>query len=243
MPDSLDRLRRAVELEKQYDTSKGSWIVLAQSDYGAALAMSGRFEEADRLLQATLPLARESAKDDSLESTWNAIGLTRQLQSQWAESERAFREGLANTADSDINQKYRAEALLGIGIARLALGQAADAENWLRQADESARKTFVGMMPLRADIALNLGRTLLAQEKIAAANESFVAANAYWLDYEASNPCAGQAAYWSARGHLANGASQEARAEFSRAINILKASALPGDAQLVADARRTIARL
>ena len=97
MPDSLDLLRRAIELEKEFDTGKGSWLVLAQSDYGAALAMSGRFGEADRLLQSTLPLARESAKDDSLESTWNAIGLSQQLQGRWAESERAFREALANS--------------------------------------------------------------------------------------------------------------------------------------------------
>ncbi len=190
-----------------------------------------------------MPLARESAKDDSLESTWNAIGLTRQLQSQWVESERAFREALASTTSSALNQKFRAEALLGIGNARLELDQAADAENWLRQADESVRKTFVGMTPLRADIAMNLGRALLAQEKLAAANESFAAANSYWLGYDASNRCAGEAAYWSARGHLANGASQEARAEFSRAVDILKTSTLPGDLRLVADARRTIARL
>ncbi|MEO8017555.1 MAG: serine/threonine-protein kinase [Pseudomonadota bacterium] len=241
--DSLDLLRHAIELEQQHDVGKGSWIVLAQSDYGAALALSGKFGQADELLHSTLQLARESAKDDSLESTWNAIGLARQLRSQWDESERAFREALANTASSASNQKFRAEALQGIGVARLALGRAGEAEDWLRQADESVRKTFVGMTPLRADIAMNLGRTLLAQDKIVAANESFAAVNAYWLDFDASNRCAGQAAYWAARGHFANGARQEARAQFTRAIDILKSSALPDDVRLVADARRTIARL
>ena len=243
VPDSLNLLRRAIELEKQHDIGKGSWIVLAQSDYGAALALSGHFEEADRLLQATLPLARESGKDDSLESTWNAIGLTRQLQSQWAESEQAFREALANTTNSTTNQKFRAEALQGIGVARLELGQAADAENWLRQSDESIRKLFIGMTPLRADISMNLGRALLAQEKIAAANESFAAANAYWLSYDASNRGAGQAAYWLAQGHLAAGASREARAELTRAIDILKTSVLPGDARQAKDARQLVAKL
>lgn len=240
--DSLDLLRRAIELEKQYDVGKGSWIVLAQSDYGAALALSGQSEQADRLLQATLALARESAKDDSLESTWNAIGLARQLRAQWVESESAFREALASTTSSAINQKFRAEALQGIGVARLELSQAAEAENWLRQADDSVRKTFVGMTPLRADIAMNLGRTLLAQEKIVAAIEWFTAANAYWLDFDDSNRCAGQAAYWSARGHLANGASQKARAEFARAVKVLSGSPLPGDAKIVQAARRELAR-
>jgi serine/threonine-protein kinase len=243
LSDSLDLLRHAIDLEAKYDTGKGSWIVLAQSDYGAALALTGQFEQADRVLETALALAKESAKDDSFETTWNAIGLARQLRSQWAESEAAFREALANTASSSSNQKFRAEALQGIGVARLERGAAAEAEDWLRQSDESVRKTFVGMTPLRADIAMNLGRTLLAQEKIAAANDSFKVSNAYWLDYDASNRDAGQAAYWSARGHLANGARQEARAQFTRAIDILKASALPGDARLVADARRTISRL
>ena len=203
VPDSLELLRRAVELEQQFDTGKGSWVVLAQSDHAVALALSGRIAEADRLLQSTLPLARESGKEDSLESTWNALGLTRQLQSQWAESERAFREALSHTASSDSNQKYRAEALQGIGVARLEQGDAADAENWLRQADESARRTFIGMVPLRAEIATNLGRALLAQNKTAAANEALLAANTYWLEYDASNPSAKHAAYWFAQGQRA----------------------------------------
>ncbi len=241
--DSLDLLRRAIELENRYDTGKGSWVVLARSDYGAALALSGQFEEADDLLRATLPLARESAKDDSLESTWNAIGVSRQLQGRRAESEQAFREALASTDPSSSNQKFRAEALLGIGVARLELGQAADAEDWLRQADESARKTFLGMTPLRADIAMNLGRALLAQGKIAAANESFAIANAYWLDYDATHRCAGQAAYWAAQGHLATRTSRQARAELTRAIDILEASALPGDARQAKSARQLVAKL
>jgi len=203
IPEAVDLLRHAVELEKQYDTGKGSWLALAQSDLGAALASSGRFEEADRLLQATLPLAKESSKEGSLASTWNSIGLSRQLQSQWVEAERAFREALPATREADSNQQYRAEAMLGIGVAKLELGQAAEAERWLRQADESARKTFLGMMPLRADILLNLGRALLAQQKVAEANEAFVASNAYWRDYDSAHPSASTAAYWLRQGRLA----------------------------------------
>jgi len=243
VPESLDRLRRAIKLEQQYDTGKGSWVLLAQSDYGAALALSGRFDEAERLLQVTIPLARESAKQDSLASTWNAIGLTRQLQLQWIESERAFREALAGTSSSDNNQKQRAEALLGIGIARLELGQAADAEIWLRQADEAAGKTFLGMMPLRADIVMNLGRAMLVQGKIVAANELFATANTYWQGFDATNRCAGQAAYWSAQGHLAAGASQEARTELIRAMDIFRSSTLPGDVRQAKHARQLVTQL
>jgi serine/threonine-protein kinase len=203
IPEAIDLLRHAVELEKQYDTGKGSWLALAQSDLGAALASSGRFEEADRLLQATLPLAKESSREGSLASTWNSIGLSRQLQSRWVEGERAFREALAATREADSNQQYRAEALLGIGVARLELGQASEAERWLRQADESARKTFLGMMPLRADIMLALGRALLAQQKVTEANEAFVVANAYWRGYDPEHPCASTAAHWLRQGRLA----------------------------------------
>jgi tetratricopeptide (TPR) repeat protein len=243
VPEALERLRQAVELERQYDTGKGSWVLLAQSDYGAALALSGRFDEAERLLEATLPLARESAKLDSVPSTWNAIGLSRQLQSQWAESERAFREALGSTKTSDTNQKQRAEALLGIGIARLEVGQAADAESWLRQADESVRRTFLGMMPLRADIEMNLGRALLAQGKNSAAMAPLMTANDYWRDFDATNRCAGLAAYWLAQGHLAAGAGEQARVELARAIDILGASTLPGDVRRARDARRAVSKI
>jgi serine/threonine protein kinase len=243
VPEALERLRQAVELERQYDTGKGSWILLAQSDYGAALALSGRFEEADRLLEATIPLARESAKLDSLPSTWNAIGVSRQLRSQWAESERAFREALGGTKTSDTNQKQRAEALLGIGIARLESGDAADAEIWLRQADESVRKTFLGMMPLRADIEMNLGRALLAQGKNSAAMAPLAAANDYWRDYDATNRCAGLAAYWLSQGHLAAGAGKQAQAELARAIAILGTSKLPDDVRRARDARQLVSKL
>jgi tetratricopeptide (TPR) repeat protein len=237
LPEALELFPRAVEREKQHDTGKGSWIWLAQSDYGAALALNGRFSEADRLLLATLPLARESAMKGSLASTLNAVGLTRQLQSQWAESEPLFREALANTDADQVNLKHRGDAFQGIGIARLELGHAADAEVWLRRAEESQREHFEGMTPLRADISMNLGRALLAQGKIKEANESFVVANTYWLGYDAANRFAGLAAYWKGQGHLAAGTKQEARAEFTRAIDILGTSPLPGDARLVRDAR------
>jgi serine/threonine-protein kinase len=237
LPEALELLPRAVELGMQHDTGMGSWLWLAQSDYGAALALSGRFGEAERLLQATLPLAREAARKGSLASTLNATGLTRQLQSKWAESESLFREALANTDADAVNEKHRADAIQGIGIARLELGHAADAEIWLRQAEESQGELFEGMTPLRADIAMNLGRALLAQGKIEAANESFAVANTYWLGFDAANRCAGLAAYWKGQGHLAAGAKVEARAEFTRVIDILGTSPLPGDARLVRDAR------
>jgi serine/threonine protein kinase len=240
LPQALELLREAVEREKQHDTGKGTWRFLAQSDYGSALALSGNFGQADRVLSEALPLARNAVMEGSLASTLNAIGLTRQLQLQWAESERAFREALEKTDKADANQKHRAEALQGIGLARLELGQAAEAEDWLRQADEAVRKTFIGMTPLRADIAMNLGKTMLAQGKLAAANEVFAAANSYWLDYDATNRGAGLAAYWMGQGKLADGRRQEARVELARAVQILRASALPGDVRLVTEARRAL---
>jgi len=242
-PEALEMLSRAVETARRLDTTKRSWLAMAQSDYGAALALSGRFDEAGRVLQANLPLAQESPVKGSLASTWNAIGLTRQLRSQWAESESAFHEALKSTDDDDVNVKHRGDAFHGIGIARLELGQPVEAERWLRQADESQRKLFVGMSPLRADIAMNLGRALLAQQKIAEANKSFAAANDYWLGYDATNRDAGVAAYWKAQGHLTAGARKDARAEFTRAIGILKTSPLPGDARLSKDARQLLAKL
>jgi len=243
VPEALEMFPRAIEFTKEHDTGKRSWLAIVQSEYGAALALSGKFDEADRLLQSTAPLARESAATGSLASNLNAIGLSRQLQSQWAGSEQVYRESLEATNDDFALARYRGEALLGIGVARLELGQAADAENWLRQAEESQRRHFVGMTPLRADIAMNIGRALFARGNFAAANEAFGAANDYWRGYDATNRGAGLAAYWLAQGKRAAGDGQGARAEFARASDILKTSTLPGDARLAKAARQQATRL
>jgi serine/threonine protein kinase len=240
VPDALTQLSRAVELGEEFDTGKGTFVLLAKGDYGAALALAGRFAEAARVLNAALPLAEQNPTTSNLASVMNAIGLMRQLQFHWSESEAAFREALEHTSNSDSNQKFRAEALLGLGVARLELGHPAEAEDWFRQADAAARMTFLNFVPLRADIAVQSGRALLTLKKIPAARESLVAADNYWRAFDANNRSAGEAAYWLAQAHLA-AADADARSELARAVKILQASPLSADAKLVQDARRALA--
>jgi tetratricopeptide (TPR) repeat protein len=241
--DAVAQLRRAVELGEQFDKGKGTFLFLATADYGVALALSGHFDEAERVLTATLPLAKENAAPANLAAVMNAIGLHKQLQFLWAESERAFRQALEHTSSSEANQRFRAEALLGIGIARLEMGHAVEAEDWLRRADAAARVTFLNLMPLRADIAMQLGRSLLAQKKMDAARESLSIADTYWQSFDTSNRSAGEAAYWLAQAYLATAAKDQARAALSRAIVALKGSPLPGDLRLLAGARRAASQL
>jgi serine/threonine protein kinase len=241
VPDALSQLSRAVELGEEFDTGKGTFVWLAKADHGAALALAGRFEEAARVLNAALPLAKQNPATSNLASVMNAIGLMRQLQFRWAESEAAFREALEHTSNSDPNQKFRAEALLGLGVARLESGRPAEAEDWLRQADAAARMTFLNFIPLRADIAVQSGRALLAQNKVPAARESLVAADDYWRGFDANNRSAGEAAYWLAQVHL-TAADADARAVLARAVKILEDSPLPADAKLVQAARRVLAK-
>jgi serine/threonine protein kinase len=243
VPDALESLRAAIALEKEHDRGKGSWLPMAQSDYGIALALSGRMSEARSVLSENLSLAKTSAATGALPSAWNAIGLSQQLQFQWAESEHSFRKALEHTADSDPNQRFRTDAMLGLGIARLELGHPQEAEQWLRQAEAAGRATFVNLMPFRADILMHLGRALLAQKKPAAAREALATADNYWRGFDASNRSAGEAAYWLAQAHLAAAANAEARVELARAVGILERSPLPGHARLVQDARRTMVSL
>ena len=239
---SIAPLRRAIELEKKFDTGKGSWLTLAQSDYGIALALSGRLSDAKRVLQENLPVAVSSAARAALPSAENALGFLEQLQLRWVESEVLFRQAAEHTADADLQSKARADTLLGLGVARLELGHPDEAEQWFRQAEEVAHAQFVNMIPLRAEIALHLGRALLAQKKLPAALDSFGTANSYWLAKDASNRGAGEAAYWMAQGHFASAASKEARVELSRAVAILGTSPSPGDARLTQTARLALAR-
>jgi tetratricopeptide (TPR) repeat protein len=242
VPDALETLRAAIVLEKQHDKGKGSWLPMAQCDYGIALALSGRMAEAKAVLDENLPVAQASAAVGALSSAWNAIGYVQQLELEWAESETSFRKALEHSTKTAPVPKFHIEALLGIGVARLELGHAADAEKWLRQADEAARDTFVNFIPLRADIAMNLGRALLAQENVAAAREALAAADAYWRGFDASNRSAGEAAYRLAQGLRAAKADGEAKIEFARAARILESSPLRADAQIVQAARREVRR-
>jgi serine/threonine-protein kinase len=243
VPDALEQLRRAVELGEQVDTGKGTFVFLAKGDYGVALALSGRFDEARRMLNAAVPLAKANATPANLASLMNAIGLTNQLQSNFTESEVAYRQALEQTSSTDPSQLLRAQALFGIGVARLELGHAAEAEDWIRQADAAARVTFVNLIPLRADIAMHLGRALLALKKMEAARQSFAIADTYWKGFDATNRSAGEAAYWFGRGQLAAGSNADARAAFVRAGAALQASALPGDVRLMASARQAVVQL
>ncbi|HEU4779274.1 MAG TPA: serine/threonine-protein kinase [Steroidobacteraceae bacterium] len=240
--EALETLRAAIVLEKEHDKGKGSWLPLALCDYGIALALSGRMSEAKAVLDENLPVAQASAAVGALPSAWNAIGSLQQLELRWADSEASFRQALEHSTETVPIPKFRTDALLGIGVARLELGQAADAEKWLRQADEAARGTYVNFIPLRADIAMNLGRALLAQGNVAAARESLAAADNYWRGFDASNRSAGEASYWLAQGLRAAKADGEARVEFARAVKILEGSPLRADAQIVHAARRELTR-
>jgi tetratricopeptide (TPR) repeat protein len=196
--------------------------------------------EAKAVLDENLLVAQASAAVGALSSAWNAIGYVQQLELEWADSETSFRKALEHSTKTVPVPKFHLEALLGIGVARLELGDAADAEKWLRQADEGARGTYVNFIPLRADIAVSLGRALLAQGNVPAAREALAAADNYWRGFGASNRSAGEAAYWLARALRAAKADGGARAEFARAVKILEASPLRADAQIVHAARREL---
>ena len=243
VPETIEALRRAIALEKEHDKGKGSWLPLAQSDYGIALALSGRMSEAKAVLDENLPLAEASAATGALPSAWNAIGQLQQLQFRWADSEISFRKALEHTTESVPVQKFRTDAILGIGIARLELGHPTDAEQWLRQADTAARATYINLTPWRADISMHLGRALLVQKDLAAARKLLSTANNYWQGFDASNRSAGEAAYWLAQGLMAAGETRQARLELGKAVGILERSPLPGDTKLVQSARREMARL
>jgi hypothetical protein len=89
---------------------------------------------------------------------------------------------------------------------------------------------------------MNLGRALLAQDKVPAARDSLTEAHKYWQAYDATHRSAGEAAYWLAQGLLAAEAEAEARVELARAVKILSASPLPGDARIVQAAQRQLAQ-
>jgi tetratricopeptide (TPR) repeat protein len=126
--------------------------------------------------------------------------------------------------------------LLEIGLNQLGLGEPQRALASLEEARRLEAGFTPAVTPLRADILVGLGRARLALGDATAALEVLQQADDFWLEFDARNRWAGEAAYWLGASQRALGHSGEANAAFARAAKILVTSPIAADATLVAAA-------
>ena len=96
----------------------------AQSNLGQVLATSGNYPEAEEHLRAALTGNRE------LPAAWRALGDVQSVRGAWVDAKQSYREALRLAATDD-------GAILGLGTAMAATGDAAGARTHLAKAAAS----------------------------------------------------------------------------------------------------------
>jgi len=242
---SLLAARAGIEAERSLDEAVRVSAAAAGADpqpfgrggFGLALTHLGKFSAA----QAEITRALEGFPPGS-RSKHQAMrhqGTLLRLQGRATESIPWFERAIAAATRDALDRQDRAIALSEIGLARLALGDTAAAE----EAFSKAESLFVQFQqqfttPARVDLMIGSARVQMQRGKFIAALPTLQKANAFWREFAPDTRWAGEAALWLGRCLLELDRKREGRAELSRAITLLATSPLPADAELVKLARR-----
>jgi eukaryotic-like serine/threonine-protein kinase len=211
---------------------------IADFNRGLALAYLGRAAEARAAFEPVLGLYR-SIYSDSLylpSRPLSAAGTALRLAGDFGAALARQEEALATIAADANAERLRMPVLLEIGLNQLGLGEPQRALASLEEARRLEAGFTPAVTPLRADILVGLGRARLALGDATAALEVLQQADDFWLEFDARNRWAGEAAYWLGASQRALGHSGEANAAFARAAKILVTSPIAADATLVAAA-------
>jgi len=209
--------------------------VTARLNKAMALAYLGRFPEA----RASLAIVDEPAFENKFPN-WVAYvrGVVERLSGEY---DRAVRSQLL--AESQVLPGPRADwdrvrAVAELGLAELARGHGADAE----QALSRARDIFVGlateMHPAYAEVLTGLSQIQIQSGDAADALADLEKVAAYWRDFDPESRSAGVATLWLGRCYAALGRRGEADLALSQAKRLLQHSPLPQDRKLLVPARQ-----
>ncbi len=210
----------------------------ARADLALAQALAGRADQAERLLIAAAPAAGKPGWREH-----GVLSIAARLSGRTAE---ALQQARAATAaiDGPLGphvELIRMALLPLLGLALIDADALQEADAVLTEAADLLDRYQLSTSPERADAALGLGRVQLGLGRPDQALPHLARADAFWLQFDAGNRWAGEAAYWLARGQQAAGDADSARRSYARAANVLARSPLPVDASLVASARAALA--
>ena len=188
-----------------------------QADYGAALALVGRFDEAQKNLDAALSLARSLHNDLLISSVLNLQGERLFYQGDLAAARSMFNQALAAAQQKDPAQAMR----IKLNQARVDVydNRGAAAVNNLKTLIKSADSA--GMTYLSLQGSLYLGRALMESKNYAQAQESLetVFRKAQGQGMQSLLP---EAHYWLMLTLRASGANAEAGIHMEQAQKLLQ---------------------
>jgi serine/threonine-protein kinase len=217
----------------------------ASAHMALALAWQGRRDEAAAEVERHLAGWREGKGGFRFRGLHHA-GIVRRLTGDRAAAIELQRSALASLGSAPGDVRLR--SLAATELALLAL-DGGDPEGALRElhAAKPAAEAAVSPAPAaqppstpdQAERWLIIGRAELALRRPQRARAALEQADAFWRDFDPTSRWAGEAAYWLARGQLADDDRAAARAGFARAARLLAASPWPEDALLLRQARIT----
>jgi eukaryotic-like serine/threonine-protein kinase len=190
----------------------------------------GRLAEAEALGAEYFAAVPKEPRD--LAAQRMRLGLLRSLQGRHAEAIPP----IADAVDFFAKEPRRADwprALLLLGEAQVAAGQAAAALASLKKGDELLAAIQPEVSPERADMLLAMGRAHLALGHSEDAVQVVDRAATRWQQLDPGHRHTGLSLLWLARAQRAAGRSADAATTLQRAAQVLEAAGLPEDRHLL----------
>jgi serine/threonine protein kinase len=234
-PDqALPDLTLAFESQRDLLGAGHERTLAARTEMALALALLGRFEEAEAEIASVVVQPR--AGDAPLDRGRHVQGVIRRLAGDPAGALRLQQVALATVKEGPTAEWPRMRVLTEVGLNRLELGALEEAETAFREALPLFERRQFRISPEHADALVGLGRARLGRGDPRSALPLLEKADRFWSEFNTESRWAGEAALWLGRCEAALG-REVAERTLARAERLLSKSPLRGDLALAAMAR------
>jgi eukaryotic-like serine/threonine-protein kinase len=217
-PQAVTALEEAVRLSTA--TGSTNSALHARVSLGMALGFAGRMAEGEKELQRTLAESEPGSRQHH--QALRHLGTVARLQGRSADAVRWLEQAIAEAGVERLHRNDLAAGLVEMGLAQLALGEIAAAQDFFVRA-ETLFEEFQSehTTPARADLQVGMARVQMQARNYVDALQLLEKADVFWHEFDPRNRGAGETAVWLGRCYLALGRNAEGRAALSRANKIL----------------------
>ena len=210
----------------------------ARSAYALALARTGALDQAEAEFEKLLAVTPRDPYDAAALKL--RLGIARQLQGQFDESEHLLRQAADAFGGPIFDREEQANALAALGATLVEAGRDDSALVEIQHALAIYRELQPRLSPAAADALVAAGRALLALGHADDATVSIAEAVRFWSDFGAGTRSAGLAFLWHARALAAVGQPAAAAEALARGKQVLAASPFASDKALLASLQREL---
>src|SRR5262249_41400733 len=143
------------------------------------------------------------ARGSGLADLHNGLGIIALNRGDHEAAVKEYSQALELSGPEETPTRQRAAALIGLGLARLGLKDAAGADTVLQQAEATNHKLYQRTTPSLMDVQVARARVALEQGRANDAVPLLAEADKFWNDFNPTTRWAGEAAYWHGRALIA----------------------------------------